>query len=59
MTTWYWIDVGSACGGIAVNDDDIVIDSAPYFRFLRGKKLCDVKGKLVKLEDHATRDTYG
>ena len=55
--TWYWIDVGSACGGIAI-EHGIIVDSAPYFKYLRGWELCDVKGKIIKLEEHHTRDTY-
>ena len=50
MKTWYWIDVGTACGGI-ITENGIVVDAAPYFWYLRGKRLCDVKGKLVRLDD--------
>jgi hypothetical protein len=35
---WIWLDWnGQACGGIGVDEDGIIRDGAPYFRFLRGR----------------------
>jgi len=50
VKTWYWIDVGTACGGIAT-ENGVVVDTAPYFRFLVGRTLDSIRGKQVKIEE--------
>ena len=39
----WWLDIGAACGGVITDKDGIIIDSCPYFRFLRGKHIEQVK----------------
>ena len=42
--TGYLVDTGYACAGILVGDDtDVVLDAAPIFRWMIGKKLEDIK----------------
>jgi len=41
LAKWFWIDIGTACGGICLNEYGVVIDSAPYFKFMRGNTLAD------------------
>jgi len=35
--TWYWVNTSIATGGIGVSDG-VVVDSAPYFSYLRGRQ---------------------
>ena len=54
---WYWIDTGWACGGIKI-ENRIIVDSAPVFYKLRGKKLIDLPSsyQLKKLGDKCDSD---
>jgi len=37
------VDTGYACAGVVVNGDDIVVDAAPIFRWMKGKAWSSVK----------------
>ena len=37
------IDTGYACAGIFVSSNEIVLDTAPVFKWMIGKKLEDIK----------------
>ena len=56
--TGYLIDTGYACAGILVGDDnDIVLDAAPIFKWMIGKKLEDIrKWKKIKNIKHKYYD---
>jgi len=33
---WYWVDTSYACGGIKVNDKNIIVYTAPIFMKFKG-----------------------
>lgn len=39
---WYQIDVGYACGGVAVNARDVVVVAAPIFKWMERKPWAQV-----------------
>jgi len=39
--TWYWVNTRLAAGGVGVSKG-VVVDSAPYFKYLRGRTLEDL-----------------
>ena len=61
---WYWINVGYACGGIKV-ENDIVVETAPIYRWMKRNNWSDVKKwrkikeirVLRKEDDNKNRDT--
>lgn len=42
MQTMYQVDTGYACGGVVV-ENGIVTETAPIFKWMKGKKWNDVK----------------
>jgi hypothetical protein len=46
----FLIDVGYACGGIVIDDLEIVIDTAPIFKWMLGKHFSEIK-KWVERKD--------
>ena len=42
MNLW-WIDLSYACAGIFVNDEGVVIQAAPIFGWMRGKRFAAVE----------------
>jgi hypothetical protein len=50
IETLYLVDTGFACAGVIVNQSDIIIDTAPIYRWARGKPFETLKKwKKVKL----------
>ena len=53
----YLVDTGYACAVILVGDNDIILDTAPIFKWMIGKKLEDVKKyKKIKSIKHKYYD---
>ncbi len=48
----YWLNTTYCCGGIVINERNVIIDSCPLYKWMRGKtlkyviKYLDKKGKL-------------
>lgn len=48
---WYYLDTGYACGGIQVNSTTgVIVDGAPIFRSLIGKRIATVATWAARLE---------
>ena len=43
MNTLYWIDTGFACGGVIVNDLDVIVEAAPIFSKFIGQSIGNLK----------------
>jgi hypothetical protein len=43
---WVWVSLSYATYGIALDDDDMVVDAAPIARWMIGKRWIDVQAWL-------------
>lgn len=44
MTIAYSVDTGYACAAVFVDEEGVVVDAAPIFHWMVGKKWEEVKG---------------
>lgn len=44
----FWTDVGYACFGIEADDSGLITDAAPIVKWMKGKRLSEVRPWLLK-----------